>query len=67
MIAKTITESKIEFENINTKFMLVYLKLVLGDEIYKNNGLGQFIPKRIEWRDSKARSLSSKINREMKN
>ena len=67
MIAKTIIESSLEFENIDTKYLLVYLKLVLGDEILKANGLGHFIPKRTEWRDSKARSLSSKINREMKN
>ena len=35
MIAKTIIESDLEFENIDTKYLLVYMKLVLGDEILK--------------------------------
>ena len=33
----------------------------------KENGLGEYIPKRVRWKDSKAKALSSKINREMEN
>ena len=33
----------------------------------RENGLGEYIPKRIRWKESKAKALSSKINREMEN
>ena len=67
MIAETIVNSDIEFKNINLKYLMVYLKLVLGDEILRENGLGAFVPRRTEWKCTRAKSLSSQINREMNN
>ena len=67
MVAKTIIESKVEFKNIDLKFLVVYLYLVLGENILIENDLGAYIPKRSKWVDSKAKSLSCQINRNMGN
>ena len=67
LVAKAVADSKLEFKNINLTYLLVYLFLVLGGDVLRENGLGDFIPKRIKWRDSKAKALSSKINREISN
>ena len=67
LVAKAVLESKVEFRNIDLKFLLVYLYLILGEEELKINGLGDFIPKRVKWKDSRARSLSAQINRCMNN
>ena len=40
---------------------------MLGEDILLENGLGAYIPKRSKWVDSKARSLSCQINRNMDN
>ena len=67
LVAKTVIESRVEFKHINLKYLLVYLKLVLGDEILKENGLGDYIPQRTNWKESKAKSLSCQINKNMDN
>ena len=67
MIAQVVTESSLEFKNIHLKFLLVYLFLVLGENELRENGLADYIPKRTKWRDSRAMSLSSKINRDLNN
>ena len=67
LVAKAVAESKVKFSSINLKYLLVYLFLVLGGDILEENGLGNYIPKRIKWKNSKAKALSSKINRELNN
>ena len=67
MIARVALESDVEFRNINYSYLLVYLYMVLGEEVFRENGLEEYIPVRTNWKDSKARSLSSQINRDMKN
>ena len=67
LVAKAVADSKVEFKNINLKYLTIYLFLVLGGDVMRENGLGEYIPKRIRWKESKAKALSSKINREMEN
>ena len=67
MIARVVMESNIKFENLNYQYMLVYLYLVLGEEVFRENGISGLVPSRSKWKDSKAKSLSSKINRDMRN
>ena len=67
MIAEVIVKSKVVFKNIDLNRLLVYLTLVLGEDTLKDYGLGPLIPKRSKWVESKAKSLSCKINKELNN
>ena len=67
LVARAVIESKVEYKNIDLKFLLVYLYLVIGYEGLKESGLGDYVPKRSKWKDTSARSLASKINRDMNN
>ena len=67
MVARAVAESKVEFRNINLKFLMIYLFLVLGGDVLKEYGLGDYVPKRTNWKDSKAQSLASQINRDINN
>ena len=67
MVARVALESNVKFDNINYQYLLVYLYLVLGEEVFRENGLGELIPSRSNWKESKAKSLSSRINRNMEN
>ena len=67
MVARVALETNVEFRNIDFKYLLVYLFLVLGADGLSDSGLGEFIPKRIKWKDSKACSLAAQLNRDMGN
>ena len=67
LVAQAVIESKIKFKNIDLKFLLIYLYLVLGEDVLIENGLKEYIPTRSKWKDTKARSLASQINRCMAN
>ena len=67
MVAKVVSESDVKFNNVNLEYLVVYLFLVLGEDELKENGLGEFVPRRAKWKDSRAKSLSSKINIEISN
>ena len=67
LVAQAVMKSKINFRNIDLKHLLIYLFLTLGGDMLSECGLGDFIPKRVKWIKTRARSLSSKINRNMDN
>ena len=67
MVARTALETSVRFRNIDFKFLLVYLFLILGADVLSESGLGEFIPKRKKWKDSKACSLAAQLNRDIDN
>ena len=67
MVARVIMDSDVKFENIDYGYLLVYLLLILGEEGLRDSGLKEYIPRRTNWKDSKACSLAAQLNRDMKN
>ena len=73
MIFQAVRESDVTFDNIDYKWLMIYLYVILGEEGLKEYNLDKFIPKRKAIRVrgkltvSKARSLAAKSNRSLEN
>ena len=67
IVTRAVIQSKVEFRNIDYRRLLIYLYLLLGRETLNIYGLGQYTPVRCNWVKSKAKSLASKINRNLDN
>ena len=67
IVTQAVINSKVKFRNINREMLVVYLFLVLGGEVFRESGLDEYIPERSRWRESKSKSLASKINRDLDN
>ena len=53
LIAKAVSEPRIEYKNIAYKILTKDLFLVLGEDNLRENGFGDYIPKRMKWKKSK--------------
>ena len=63
ILYKAMMETDVNFESLDYGMMSIYLFLVLGGEGMKKHGLKR-LPQRTKEKDSAARSLLSKVNRE---
>ena len=70
MVFQSILESEIEFKNVDYKWLVVYLFLVLGEDCLREYGLATYIPrKKIRGKRgvSQAKSLAARGNRSLDN
>ena len=70
MVFESVLESNILFKNIEFKWLITYIYLVLGEEIFHDHEMSQYIPKRVLKKGkkvSKAKSLAANVNREPSN
>ena len=67
MVAQAVERTKIEFKEVDYASLSIYLFLLIGEEGFRENGLKEYTPERKVWKNSEAKSLTAKINRDINN